>query len=115
MAPGSTDFAITLVLRMMHPHKGTNAAAEVMSGATSLTTPNQVSDWSNLAASKIFTCRTIMGAVPRDRSIDQILEQNPGLLIPAIQGSRHLSPRDIVTSSAGSEMVNQPKGWRYTN
>jgi hypothetical protein len=62
MAPGS----ITLVLRMMHPHKGTNAAAEVMSGATSLTTPNQVSDWSNLAASKILTCRTIMGAVPRE-------------------------------------------------
>ena len=50
MAPGSTDFAITLVLRLMHPQKGTNAAAEVMSCATVLTTPNRVSDWDDLAA-----------------------------------------------------------------
>ena len=106
MAPGLTDFAITLVLRLMHPQKGTSAAAEVMSGATSLSTPNRVSDWSNLAASKILTCRTIMGRVPKDRSVEQILEQNPGLLIPAIQGSSHFSPGDIVTSSAGSEMLN---------
>ena len=32
--------------------------------------------------------------------------QLPGLLIPAIQGSSHLSPGDIVTSSAGSEMLS---------
>ena len=106
MAPGSNDFAITLVLRLMHPQKGTSAAAEVMSGATVLTTPNQVSDWENLADSKILTCRTIMGPVPKDRSVRQILEQNPGLLIPAIRGGSHFSPGDIITSSAGSEMLS---------
>ena len=106
MAPGSTDFAITLVLRLMHPQKGTNAAADVMSGATVLTTPNRVSDWENLAESKILTCRTIMGQVPWDRSIRQILEQNPGLLIPATQDCSHFSPGDIITSSAGSEMLS---------
>jgi hypothetical protein len=106
MAPGSTDFAITLVLRLMHPQKGTSAASEVMSCATVLTTPNRVSDWDDLAASKILTCRTIMGAVPMDRSVEQILDQNPGLLIPAIQGGSHFSPGDIITSSAGSEMLS---------
>ena len=45
-------------------------------------------------------------ALSRDRSVDQILEQNPGLPIPAIQGSSHLSPGNIVTSSAGSEMLS---------
>ena len=47
-----------------------------------------------------------MGRVPKDRSVELTLEQNPGLLIPAIQGSSHLSPGDIVTSSAGSEMLS---------
>ena len=106
MTPSSDDLAITLVIRLMHSQKGTSAAPAVMSGSTCLTTPNRVSDWGNLAASKILTCRTVMGEVTKDRSIWLILEQNPGLLISATHDSGHFSPGDIIASSAGSEMLS---------
>ena len=98
---------------MMHPQKGTNAAAAIMSGTTNLATPNRVSDWGNLAASSILTCRTIMRRVPKDRSVKRILEQNSCRTanLCHIQDSSHFSPGDIATSSAGSEMLSiDPSG-----
>ena len=106
MTPGSDEFTITLVIRLMHLQKGTNAVPAVMSGSTCLTTPNRASDWGGLAAPKILTCRTIMGEVIKDRSTWLILEQNPGLLISATYDSRHSSPGGIATSSAGPGVLS---------
>ena len=42
----------------------------------------------------------------KDQSTWLILEQSPGLVISATYDSGHFSPGDIVTSSAGSEMLS---------
>ena len=67
------DFAITMAIRLTCPTKETTAALEIMSGEIKLTTDNQVTDLTDLASSKILTCRTIMGRVMFDTSIRKIL------------------------------------------
>ena len=102
---GKSDFAITMVIRLMCPTKGTTAAPEIMSGEIKLTTDNQVTDWTDLSASKILTCRTIMGTVMFDRSIKKILAKNPGVLLRN-NDKEFLNPGDIVLNTKASEMLS---------
>jgi hypothetical protein len=99
------DFAITMVIRQMCPTKGTTAAPEIMSGEIRLTSDNQVTDWTDLSASKIMTCRTIMGRIMFDRSIKKILEKNPGILLRN-NDKEFLNPGDIVLNAKASEMLS---------